>query len=168
MYQIILIHPVAASLSRWTDMLNEVPGFSVRLATGSLRGAEQLLQAREYHLLIAPEKIVTETENRAVHYPVWISLISNSSSSIAATSGKGCFATIAENAEFVQVFQLLQTVRTFIQQRQLATSVHNDFIFVKSEYKLIKIQLSDIKRLYPDIHKRESIPTYYLTKPERL
>jgi DNA-binding LytR/AlgR family response regulator len=55
-----------------------------------------------------------------------------------------CFASIAEDVEFVQVFQLLQTVRTFIQERQLATSVHNNFIFVKSEYKLIKIHLADI------------------------
>ena len=144
MYHIILIHPVAALLSRWTDRLNDVPGFSVELAAGSLEEAEHLLHAGAYHLLIAPEKIVADLGNRTVHYPVWISLVSSASSSVAATLGKSCFASLAEDAEFVQVFQLLQTVRAFFQERQLATSVHNNFIFVKSEYKLIKIQLSDI------------------------
>ena len=144
MYQIILIHPVAASLNRWADRLNDIPGFSVELATGSLEEAEHLLHAGDYHLLIAPEKIITAAGNRTVHYPVWISLVSGTASSSAATLGKGCFASIAEDAEFVKVFQLLQTVRMYFQERQLATSVHNNFIFVKSEYKLIKIQLADI------------------------
>ena len=144
MFHIILIHPVAALLNRWTDRLNDVPGFSVELAAESLEEAEHLLQAGAYHLLIAPEKIVADLGNRTVHYPVWISLVSAAASSVAAALGKGCFASISEDAEFVQVFQLLQTVRTFIQERQLATSVHNNFIFVKSEYKLIKIQLADI------------------------
>lgn len=144
MYHIILIHPVTASLNRWTDRLNDVPGFSVELAAESLEEAEHLLHAGAYHLLIAPEKIVADLGNRTVHYPVWISLVSSASSSVAATLGKSCFASLAEDAEFVQVFQLLQTVRTFFQERQSATSVHNNFIFVKSEYKLIKIQLSDI------------------------
>ena len=144
MYHIILIHPVAALLSRWTDRLNDVPGFSVELAAESLEEAEHLLHAGAYHLLIAPEKIVADLGNRTVHYPVWISLVSSASSTVAATLGKSCFASIPEDAEFVQVFQLLQTVRTFFQERQSATSVHNNFIFVKSEYKLIKIQLSDI------------------------
>jgi len=40
MYQIILIHPVAALLNRWADRLNDIPGFSVELATGSLEQAE--------------------------------------------------------------------------------------------------------------------------------
>jgi hypothetical protein len=144
MYHIILIHSVTASLNRWTDRLNDVPGFSVELAAESLEEAEHLLHAGAYHLLIAPEKIVADLGNRTVHYPVWISLVSSASSSVAATLGKSCFASLAEDAEFVQVFQLLQTVRTFFQERQSATSVHNNFIFVKSEYKLIKIQLSDI------------------------
>jgi DNA-binding LytR/AlgR family response regulator len=144
MYHIILIHPVAALLNKWTDRLNDIPGFSVELAVESLQDAEQLLQAGDYHLLIAQEKIITAAGSRTVHYPVWISLVSAAASSVAATLGKGCFASIAEDAEFVQVFQLLQTVRTFFQERQLATSVHNNFIFVKSEYKLIKIQLADI------------------------
>jgi len=144
MYHIILIHPVTASLNRWTDRLNDVPGFSVELAAESLEEAEHLLHAGAYHLLIAPEKIVADLGNRTVHYPVWISLVSSASSTVAATLGKSCFASLAEDAEFVQVFQLLQTVRAFFQERQLATSVHNNFIFVKSEYKLIKIQLSDI------------------------
>ena len=144
MYQIILIHPVAALLNRWTDRLNDIPGFSVELAAESIEEAEHLLHAGAYHLLIAPEKIVAGLGNRTVHYPVWISLVSSASSSVAATLGKSCFASLAEDAEFVQVFRLLQTVRTFFQERQSATSVHNNFIFVKSEYKLIKIQLSDI------------------------
>jgi len=144
MYQIILIHPDAALLNRWTDKLNDMPGFSVELAAESIQEAEQLLQAGDYHLLIAPEKIISAAGSRSVHYPVWISLVSDAASLVAATLGNGCFASIAEDAEFVQVFQLLQTVRMYFQERQLATSVHNNFIFVKSEYKLIKIQLADI------------------------
>jgi len=144
MYQIILIHPDAALLTRWTEMLNEIPGFYVEIATGSLEEGEYVLRAGDYHLLIAPEKIIKAAGHRKVHYPVWISLVSDTSSSAAANLGIGCFASLAESAEFVHVFQLLQTVRTFFQERQLATSVHNNFIFVKSEYKLIKIQLADI------------------------
>ena len=95
MYHIILIHPVAALLSRWTDRLNDVPGFSVELAAESLEEAEHLQHAGAYHLLIAPEKIIAALGNRAVHYPVWISLVSSASSSVAATLDKSCFASIA-------------------------------------------------------------------------
>lgn len=145
MYQIILIHPHAAWLSRWSDMLNDIPGFTLSLAVGSVKLAQQRLQSGDYDLLIAPEKIIADAGSRSAQYPVWVALVASPAPGKATDPNAPLFfASVEEGAEPVAVFQLLQTVRDFLQQRQTAATVNNNFIFVKSEYKLIKIQLADI------------------------
>jgi len=145
MYRIILIHPHAAWLSRWSAMLHDMPGFTLSLAVSSAKLAAQRMQDADYDLLIAPHKIISDAGDRLSHYPVWVAL--GAAAPMGANAeGSDCnrFATLDEGAEFVAVFRLLQTIRSFLQQRLAATTVQSDFIFVKSEYKLIKIQLADI------------------------
>lgn len=126
-------------------MLHDMPGYALSLAVSSAKLAAQRMQDADYDLLIAPHKIISDAGNRFTHYPVWVALGDTAPLGTNA-EGSDCnrFATIDEGAEFVTVFRLLQTIRTFLQQRLAAATVQSDFIFVKSEYKLIKIQLADI------------------------
>ena len=122
-----------------------MPGYALSLAVSSAKLAAQRMQDADYDLLIAPHKIISDAGNRFTHYPVWVAL-GDTAPLGANAEGSDCnrFATLDEGAEFVTVFRLLQTIRTFLQQRLAAATVQSDFIFVKSEYKLIKIQLADI------------------------
>lgn len=145
MLQMILIHPHADWRNRWVSILNDMPGCVLTAAVSGLQEANPRLAEGEYDIVWIAQSENDSTEQSTAHYPVRVVI---SEGNLPDKSKKipsiGVFAHIPQGAEFADIFQLMQTIHAYLQLYTSTYRLPNHFIFVKSEYKLIKIQLSDI------------------------
>lgn len=145
MLQIMLIHPNADWRNRWTRVLTDMPGCELVAAVSNIREANPRLAAGEYDMVWVAQSENDAMEVASAHYPVRVVIAEASApEKTKKIPAAGIFAHIAQGAEFAEVFQLLQTIRTYLHQYTSTYRLPNHFIFVKSEYKLIKIHLADI------------------------
>ena len=146
MYKIVLICQHTAWLNRWKELLQEMPGFLLAGSFPSLKSAQSLLDTSQVDVLVSTEKILSDLEKDHLQYPVWLALTDATPAEPSRRDlfPTNVFADIPWTAGFDRMFALLHLVHQYLDRRQEASTVSRDFIFVKSEYKLIKIQLGDI------------------------
>lgn len=145
MLQMILIHPHTDWRNRWMRVLKDMPGCELVAAVSDFREADPRLAAGEYDIVWVAQSENELMEEAATHYPVRVVISEGSmSDKTKKIPPAGIFTHIAQSAEFAEIFQLLQSIRTFLHQHASSDRLPNHFIFVKSEYKLIKIHLADI------------------------
>lgn len=122
-----------------------MPDCELVAVVSNVREANPRLAAGEYDMVWVAQSESDAIEEASAHYPVRVVI---AEASVPEKSKKipaaGIFAHIAQGAEFAEIFQLMQTIRTYLHQYTSTYRLPNHFIFVKSEYKLIKIHLADI------------------------
>jgi DNA-binding LytR/AlgR family response regulator len=92
---------------------------------------------------------------------------------VPSAATRNIFAWLHMPFSFERVLSLIQNIELYMIQLSARTEEKRDYVFIKSEYKLIKINLSDILYLsglrdYTQVFfKRESIAPYHAAEFER-
>ena len=146
MYKIVLICQHTAWLNRWKELLQEMPGFLMAGSFSSLKSAQAFLDSTHIDVLVSTEKILSDLKKNQLQYPVWLALTdaSPAEQSRRELPPTTIFADIPWTAGFDRMFAVMNLVHQYLDRRQEASTVSRNFIFVKSEYKLIKLLLADI------------------------
>jgi DNA-binding LytR/AlgR family response regulator len=144
MRKAIIIHDNNKEVVLLQDYLKMVPGILVAgifttLDDTTLNAINEL----ECDMVFSSLSVLIKLINSQTDLPLLICMGPNEEMLSAAIS-KNIFAFINTPFSYERVLSLIQTAETYMLQLSATATIKRDYVFVKSDYKLIRINLSDI------------------------
>jgi DNA-binding LytR/AlgR family response regulator len=143
MRKIIIINDNSKDIILIQDYISVTPGVAVVGTFTTLAEAAPMLNENKYDILIAGLPVLNSLTKEKAELPVWVCL-GEVQEMLLPQLPKNIFAYLNSPFSYERVFSLLQNIESYMLQLSNNTSIKREYIFIKSEYKLIKINLSDI------------------------
>ena len=141
MQKVVIIYDHPANSQLLQHYLETIPGLLVSGTFSNTTEAIAQLKGVKYDVLIAPEQVLMGFKKERIHQPLWIGIgESNAENQIQHQ----IFAYIDLPFSLERLFSLFQQVAAFLTSKSPGSIAKREYIFIKSEYKLIKINLADI------------------------
>ncbi len=145
MRKAIIIHDNSKEVSLLQDYLKMVPGILIagvfsQLDESALNAIEELGTDMIFSSLSVLIKLIN---TQSSDLPLLVCMGPNEEMLSAAIT-KNIFAYLNTPFSYERVLSLIQTAETYMLQLSSTATIKRDYVFVKSDYKLIKINLSDI------------------------
>ncbi len=143
MRKIVIINDNSKQIQLLQDYLGATPGFIITGVFRTMAEAAPVLNGIKYDILIAGLSVLNSLNKEKAESPVWVCL-GTEGEVLNPAVPKNIFAYLQEPFGFERIFSLLQHIDAYLLRLSNNTAVRREYIFIKSEYKLIKINLADI------------------------
>ena len=143
MRKIIIIHDQSEELQLLQHYLGNMQGIAITGIFSSVADAAAALKTIRFDVLLAGEAALLQLDKEKTS-ALWVCLGEPGHTAIPHEKQQQIFAYLQVPFSFERIFALFQHIESYLQQQTQLQAVKWDFIFIKSEYKLIKINLSDI------------------------
>jgi DNA-binding LytR/AlgR family response regulator len=143
MRKIIIIHDQSEHLPLLQHYLGNMQGIAVTGIFSSVSEAAAALKTMRFDVLLAGEAALLQLDKEKMS-ALWVCLEGPGHAALPPEKQQHIFAYLQVPFSFERIFALFQHIELYLQQQTHQQAVKWDFIFIKSEYKLIKINLSDI------------------------
>lgn len=141
MRKALIIHPDKKLAATLQDYLKMAPGIIIAGIFASLPDAAGLLDDLNCDILFSSINVLGDLVDAGRELPVMVSLDADAAE-VTQSVSKHIFGWLQMPFSYERILSLLQTTEHYM--KQLSPSSRKDYIFIKSEYKLIKINLADI------------------------
>jgi DNA-binding LytR/AlgR family response regulator len=141
MRKALIIHPDKKLASTLQDYLKMTPGIIIAGIFASLPDAAGLLDDLNCDILFSSINVLGDLVDAGKELPVMVSLDADAAE-VTQSVSKHIFGWLQMPFSYERILSLLQTTEHYM--KQLSSTSRKDYIFIKSEYKLIKINLADI------------------------
>lgn len=144
MRKVIIIHDNNQEVVLLQDYLKMVPGILVAGIFANLDDTTlNAINELECDMVFSSPSVLIKLINSQTDLPLLICMGPNEEMFSAAIS-KNIFAFLNTPFSYERVLSLIQTAETYMLQLSATATIKRDYVFVKSDYKLIRINLSDI------------------------
>ncbi len=144
MRKIVIISDNSKDILLLQDYLGATPGVSLAGIFSTLAEATPTLNKAKSDILFAAAAILANIPKDIVLPPICVCL-GIEAEMLSHPPQKNLFAFLHTPFSYERVFSLLQNIESYmLQSSDHHTGVKREYIFIKSEYKLIKINLADI------------------------
>jgi DNA-binding LytR/AlgR family response regulator len=141
MRKALIIHPDEKIASTLRDYLRITPGIVLAGIFASLPDAAGFLEDINCDILFSSVTVLGDLVNAGKELPVMVSLDAEAAG-ITQSVSKHIFGWLQMPFSYERILSLLQTTEHYM--KQLYPASGKDYIFIKSEYKLIRVNLGDI------------------------
>lgn len=143
MRKVIIINDDHHQVSLLQDYIKATPGILVAGIFSGHAEARPTLEELGCDILFGTLPVITSLVREKPELPVLVCM-GNAERSPDQETGRAIFAWLHVPFTHERVFSLIQNIERYMQQLSYHSPVRRDYVFIKSEYKLIKINLSDI------------------------
>lgn len=143
MRKIIIISDDNSQILLLQDYLSTIPGILVAGVFSSPEQAGALLDESKCDVVFAPLPVLTAIAIDNKEIPVLVCLGEEKELAASVTSRR-IFAWLHLPFSYERVLSLIQNIELYMIQFSSRTEEKREYVFIKSEYKLIRINLSDI------------------------
>ncbi len=143
MRKIVIVHDNRKNALLLQDYLAATPGVSVTGVFPGLAEAGSALHESRCDVVIAGLTVLEKLAKEESKPAIWVCLGAEPAAAPAALH-RNIFAYLDNSFSYERVFSLLQTIGHYMTQQTYPAGPAREYIFIKSEYKLIRINLSDI------------------------
>ncbi|MBI2272247.1 MAG: LytTR family transcriptional regulator DNA-binding domain-containing protein [Bacteroidetes bacterium] len=143
MRKIVIINDNNEDALLLQELLQNHPDVYVADIFSSLAEAAPLLTAAHYDILISSISILSILISTQKNLPILI-CIGVEEDVPSASAKRSIFAWLHPPFTYERVLSLIQNAERYMVQLSSSVSEKRDYVFIKSEYKLIKINLADI------------------------
>ena len=145
MRKAIIIYDNNTEVTLLQDYLKMVPGILIvgvfsQLDESALNAIDEVGSDMIFSSLTVLIKLIN---SQVANLPLLVCIGPNEEM-LSATISKNIFAYLNTPFSYERVLSLIQTAETYMLQLSSTSVIKRDYVFVKSDYKLIKINLSDI------------------------
>lgn len=144
MRKIVIVHDSTREVALLQHYLTAVSGTSIVGAFNTATEATAVLQEGKYDILLAGIAVLNELADKKTEKSIWVCLRAETELGSAPLIPENIFAYLQTPLSQERIFSLLQHIEAYLLRFSANGSVKREYIFIKSEYKLIKINLSDI------------------------
>ena len=145
MRKVIIINDNSNDVLQLQDYLKIVPGILIAGIFSSLdENALAAIDEMNCDILFSTVTVLVKFINTQIaELPLLVCMGPNEEMLSSAIS-KNIFAFLHTPFSYERVLSLIQTAESYMLQLSSISTIRREYIFIKSEYKLIKINLSDI------------------------
>ena len=144
MRKAIIIHDNNKEVVLLQDYLKMVPGILVAGIFANLDDTTlDAIHELDCDMVFSSLSVLIKLINSQTDLPLLVCMGPNEEMLSAAIS-KNIFAFLHAPLSYERVLSLIQTAETYMLQSSTLNTIKRDYVFVKSDYKLIRINLSDI------------------------
>jgi len=143
MRKIVIINDSSKGNLILQDYLAATPGVTVTGIFSTIAEAGSAVNESRCDILIAGLQVLESMAKEKRKAPIWICLGSEPADNIPGIH-RNIFAYLGTSFSFERVFSLIQNIGAYMSQQTHQSAGRQEYIFIKSEYKLIRINLSDI------------------------
>ena len=143
MRKIVIINDNSKQVQLLQDYLEAIPGFMITGVFKTMAEAVPALNGIKYDILMAELQVFKSLDKEKTESPVWVCLATEGEV-LSPAVPKNIFADLQEPYGFERIFSLMQHIEAYLLRLSNNMAMRREYIFIKSEYKLIKINLSDI------------------------
>jgi len=145
MRKTIIIHDNNKEVALLQDYLKMVPGLLIvgvftQLDEASLNAIEEI----GCDMIFSSFSVLIKLVNSQPSDLPLLVCIGPNEEILSTAIGKNIFAYLNTPYSYERILSLIQTAETYMTQLSNTSTIKRDYVFVKSDYKLIKINLSDI------------------------
>ncbi len=144
MRKAIIIHDNNKEVVLLQDYLKMVPGILVAGIFANLDDSTlDAIQELDCDMIFSSLSVLIKLINSQGDFPLLICMGPNEEMLSAAIS-KNIFAFLNTPFSYERLLSLIQTAETYMLQSSAISTIKRDYVFVKSDYKLIRVNLPDI------------------------
>lgn len=143
MRKIVIIHDDTKELQLLQDYLAITPGVSLAGSFSNIEQAKPKLTEAHCDILMADLSVLTALVKEKKELPLLV-CIGKESEMQASTIHKNIFSYLQAPFSHERIFSLIQNINAYMKMVSNPSDTKREYIFIKSEYKLIKINLADI------------------------
>ena len=143
MRKIVIVHGNSSQALLLQDFLNLIPGVLVAGMFLSLTDAEPFLSEDNCDILFGSLPVVISCMNKGGHLPILVCM-EDDEKMLPSPVSRNIFAWLHVPFTFERIVSLVQNIDFHMFHNATATAEKKDFVFIKSDYKLVKVNLSDI------------------------
>ncbi len=143
MRKIVIINDSSKGNLLLQDYLAATPGVMVAGIFSTVAEAGSAINESCCDILIAGLPVLETLAKEKGKAPMWVCLGAEPGNTLPAIH-RNIFAYLGTSFSFERVFSLIQNIGAYMLQQTNQHGGRQDYIFIKSEYKLIRINLSDI------------------------
>ncbi|MES2372168.1 MAG: LytTR family DNA-binding domain-containing protein [Bacteroidota bacterium] len=143
MRRIIIINDNSKDVLLLQDYLKTSPDVLIAGVFSSLSKAQPTLEELKCDIIFSTLPILSVLTTEKKELPVLVCM-GNESETYSLLTSRNIFAFLHTPFSCERVLSLIQNIELYMLQLSSRSTEKRDYVFIKSEYKLIKINLSDI------------------------
>ena len=143
MRTIIIINDNSNDILLLQDYLQATPGVLIAGVFSSLADAAPVLEELSCDIIFATLPVLSQLITDKKELPILVCM-GTEEAMLPSVISRNIFAWLHSAFSYERVFSLIQNIELYMLQLSNRTTEKRDYVFIKSEYKLIKINLSDI------------------------
>ena len=143
MRKIIIINDNSKDVLLLQDYLTTTPGIVIAGVFATLDEAGPALDEIQYDIIFSTLPILSALVLTIKELPVLVCM-GQAEEVLSQEIGKKIFANLSTPFSYERILSLIQNIELHMLQLSRANTIIKDYVFIKSEYKLIKVNLSDI------------------------
>lgn len=143
MRKVVIINDNNENALLLQELLQNHPDVYITDVFSSLAEATPFLNTVQYDILISSISVLSALVSTQRNLPILICM-GVEEEILSAAMNRNIFARLHMPFTYERVLSLIQNIERYILQLPSVAPEKRDYVFIKSEYKLIKINLSDI------------------------
>lgn len=143
MRKVIIINDNSRDILRLQDYLKTTPGLLIAGIFATPDEAASTIDEVKYDIIISTVSVLVKLINSRTELPILV-CVGTDEGVLPWATAKHIFAYLQAPFSYERILSLKQTIESFILQSSNTSTIKREYIFIKSEYKLIKINLADI------------------------
>lgn len=143
MRKVIIINDNSEETLLLQDYLKTSPGILIAGSFSGLTEASPVLEEVGCDIIFASAPALSALISPDKNHPILVCM-GGEETMIPAELRKQIFAWLHRTFTYERILSLIQNIELYMLQLSRNNTVMRDYVFIKSEYKLIKINLSDI------------------------
>jgi DNA-binding LytR/AlgR family response regulator len=143
MRKIIIINDNSKDVLLLQDYLHNTPGVLIAGVFSSLADAAPTLHEIRCDIIFSTIQVLSSLITEKAELPVLVCM-GMEEDMLPSSISRNIFAWLHTSFSYERLLSLIQNIELYMLQLSSRTAEKRDYVFIKSEYKLIKINLGDI------------------------